>query len=117
MHNGAVVGHVERDIRHVQEIVREIFLDDIALVASADHEIIGAVRRVELHDVPEDRLAADLDHRLRLQIALFGYPSAQPAGENDDLHGPWCAGVGIDKRRRNPAVATSLSARSTDSLW
>ena len=112
-----VVGHVERDVGHVQEVVREILLDDVALVAAADHEIVDAVRRVDLHDVPEDRLAADLDHRLRLQIALLGDPRAEPAGENDDLHGPWCAGVGIDKRRRNPAVATSLSARSTDSLW
>jgi hypothetical protein len=85
----------------MQEIIREIFLDDVALVAAADHEVVGAVRRVELHDVPEDGLAADLDHRLRLQIALFGYPSAQPPGENDDLHGP-CAGLGIDKRRRTP---------------
>ena len=73
------------DIGHVQEVVGEIFLDDIALVAAADHEVVDAVRRVDLHDVPEDRLAADLDHRLGLQIALFGNASAKPAGQNDDF--------------------------------
>ena len=80
--------HVERDVRHVQEVVGEVLLDDVALVAAADDEVVDAVRRVDLHDVPEDRLAADLDHRLRLQIALFGDPRAEPAGENDGLHGP-----------------------------
>src|SRR6185503_4052524 len=87
MHDHRVVGHVEGDVRHMQEVVREILLDDVALVATADHEVVGAVRRVDLHDVPEDRAAADLDHRLRPQIALLGDPRAEPAGENDDFHG------------------------------
>ena len=39
-----VVGHVEGDIRHVQEIVGEVLLDDIALVAAANDKVVNAVR-------------------------------------------------------------------------
>ena len=39
-----------------------------------------------LHDVPEDRLAADLDHRLGLHVRLFGEPRAQSAGKNHNFH-------------------------------
>ncbi|MOA60389.1 hypothetical protein D3C78_1852500 [compost metagenome] len=59
-----VFRHVERHIRHVQEIVREVFLDYVALVTKADHEIVDPIVGIRFHDVPDDRLAADLDHRL-----------------------------------------------------
>ena len=75
------------DVGHVQEIIGEIFLDDITLVAAADHEIVDAMRRIDLHDVPENGLAADLDHRLRPEIALLGNASPEPSGEDDDFHG------------------------------
>ena len=42
--------------------------------------------RVDLHDVPEDRLLADLDHRLRPDGRLLAEPGAEAAGEEDDLH-------------------------------
>ena len=51
----------------MQEVVGEVFLDHVALVAAADHEVIDAVGGVDFHDVPENRLAADLDHRLGLR--------------------------------------------------
>ena len=44
---------VERDVRHVQEVVREVLLDDVAAVAEADHEVVDAGLGVDLHDVPE----------------------------------------------------------------
>ena len=77
MHVHLVLLHVEGDVGHVQEVVGEVLLDHVALVATADHEIVDAVRRVELHDVPEDRLAADLDHGLRFQMGLLGDPGAR----------------------------------------
>ena len=69
-----VLRHVERDVRHVQEVVGEVFLDDVALEAAADDEVRDAVRRVDLHHVPEQWLAADFDHRLRTQHGLFAEP-------------------------------------------
>src|SRR6185369_16067890 len=87
MHNNAVVGHVEGNVRHVQKVVGEVFLDHIALVPAADHEVVCPVSRIQLHDVPQDRPAADLDHRLGFEITLLGNASAKSAGEDDDLHG------------------------------
>jgi hypothetical protein len=34
---------------------------------------------VVLHDVPEDRAAADLDHRLGLELGLLAQPRAEAA--------------------------------------
>src|SRR4029078_2736201 len=87
MYDDTVFRHVEGNVRHMQGIVRKVFLDYVPFVAAADHEIVGAMRRVELHDVPEDWLAADLDHRLGSEIALLGNTSAKAASKNDDFHG------------------------------
>src|SRR5579885_263363 len=38
VHNRAVVRKIERHVGHVQEVVGEIFLDDVALITAADHE-------------------------------------------------------------------------------
>jgi len=86
MHLHAVRAQVEGDIGHVQEIVSEILLDQVALVAAADDEVVDAVGGVELHDMPEDGLAADLDHGLGSEIGFFGEPGAEAAGEDDCFH-------------------------------
>ena len=70
----------------MQEIIREIFLDDVALVAEADDELRDAEGRVELHDVPEDGLRADLHHGLRARVRFLGDARALAAGENHALH-------------------------------
>ena len=38
-----VVAHVEGHVGHVQEVVGEVLLDHVALVAEADHEVVEAV--------------------------------------------------------------------------
>ena len=48
----------------MEEVVGEELLDDVALVAQADDEVVDAVLGVELEDVPEDGAAADFDHGL-----------------------------------------------------
>ena len=45
VHFHLVVGHVEGDIGHVQEVVGEVFLDHIALVAAANDEVVDAMVR------------------------------------------------------------------------
>ena len=42
--------------------------------------------RVDLHDVPQDRLAADLDHRLGTNIGFLGKPGSQAAGQQYCAH-------------------------------
>jgi len=43
VHGHAVGMHAEGDIGHVQEVVGEVLLDQIALVAAADDEVIDSV--------------------------------------------------------------------------
>ena len=54
--------------------------------AAEDDEIRQAVGGVGLHDVPQDRLAADLDHRLGPQGGFFAQTGAVSAGEYRDFH-------------------------------
>src|SRR5690349_4279859 len=42
--------------------------------------------RIVLHDVPEDRAATDLDHRLWTQLGFLGEPGTLTAGEDHDFH-------------------------------
>ena len=87
VHFHAVVGHVEGHVRHVQEVVGEVLIDHVALVAAADHEVVDAVRGIDLHDVPQNGLPADLDHRLGTHRAFFADAGAEAARKNDRLHG------------------------------
>ena len=70
----------------MEEVVGEIFLDQIALVAAANHKLMHAVGGVEFHDVPEDRPATDLDHWLWLDGRFLGEPRAESSGQNDSFH-------------------------------
>jgi hypothetical protein len=82
----AVGGEVDGDVVVVQNKVYEIFLDQIALVAGADDEIIEPVMGIDAHDVPEDRHAADFDQRLGSDTGLLGKTRAKATGENYDFH-------------------------------
>ena len=81
-----VFGHIEGHVRHVQEVVSEIFLDEIALVTAADDEVVDLVVRVDLQDVPEDRPASDFDHRLGADSGFFAEPGAETTGEDNCFH-------------------------------
>ena len=52
-------------VRERLVVGEEVLLDRLGLVAQAEHEIGDPEARVVVHDVPEDRLVADRDHRLR----------------------------------------------------
>src|SRR5207248_2305370 len=78
---------VEGHVAHVEVVVGKVLLDHVAAVAEADHELVDPVRRVDLHDVPEQRLRSQLDHRLRLAARLLAQPGAEAAGQDHRLHG------------------------------
>ena len=67
-------------------VVQEVVLDDVRLVAEAQNEILMPVLAVVLHDVPQDRLMADRDHRLRNALRIFADARTEPATEQDNLH-------------------------------
>src|SRR5690606_2222993 len=79
--------HVDGDVGGQRRVVDEPALDVLALVAEGDDEVLEAEVLVVAHDVPQDRLAADLDHRLRLLDRPLGEPGPEPAGEDAYLHG------------------------------
>src|SRR5437868_12998950 len=73
----------------------------MALVTAAHDEISDTVRRVDLHDVPQQRPPADLDHRFRNEITLFADAGAKAARQNHGFHL-------IGPPRRGPPIVGSL---------
>ena len=63
--------HVEGDIGHVQKVIRKILFDHIAFEPTANHKVIHTIMRIDLHDVPQNRFAADLNHRLRFHVRFL----------------------------------------------
>jgi hypothetical protein len=86
VHGHPVAGKVQSDVAHMQEIVGEVLLDEVALVAEAHHEFLHPVRGIQLHDVPQDGPAAYLDHGLGPGHRLFAQPGPEAAGQNHCLH-------------------------------
>ena len=79
-------GQVHGEITLELGVVEEVSLDHVAFVAQGHHEFPEAEVGVELHDVPEDRPAADLDHRLGPGLGLLGQPRPETTGQDDDFH-------------------------------
>src|SRR5208337_1136360 len=69
-----------------QLVVQKIVANRVALVAQANHEVAESIRRIDLHDVPENRAPADLHHRLGPELGLLAEPRAQSAGQNYHFH-------------------------------
>ena len=87
MHLHRIGAHVEGHVAHVQEIVGAVFLDHITLIAAADHKLIDAVGTEDLEDVPEDRPAADLHHRLGLEVGFITDAGAEATRQDHGFHG------------------------------
>ena len=77
---------VEGDVGDVQEVVGEVLLDDVALVSQADNEFVDALLRVQLEDVPQNGLAANLHHGLGADRVFFAKTRTETAGKNDRFH-------------------------------
>ena len=70
----------------MQKIISKIFFNHITLVAQANNKVVEAVRRIYLHDMPQDGHIPNFDHRLGLEHGFLGKARTQPAGENDYFH-------------------------------
>ena len=80
------VGKVICNVGGVQEIICKVLLDHMLLIPGADHKIVEAVMAVELHDMPEDRHAAQIHHGLWFELAFFGNARSEAAGEDENFH-------------------------------
>src|ERR1700730_7825512 len=68
--------------------------------------------RVYHHDMPQNRLRADLHHRLRPELGLFAKTRAQPSAEDHHFHSAHSAAC-LKKLRTEPiTLSTSASERS-----
>ena len=81
-----VLGQINGDVGGVENVIGEVFLDHVAAITEADHEIGDPVMTVEFHDVPQDRPAADLDHGLGPQPGFFRKTRAAPTCQNHRFH-------------------------------
>lgn len=75
-----VLFQIEGYVASVQEVVCEIFFDDIAFVSKENDEVVVSVARVYFHDMPDDRMSADLDHGFWDYVGFFGKACAHAAG-------------------------------------
>src|SRR5262249_14445608 len=78
---------LEHEVVQQRTVVGEkVLLDDLALVAETQNELVVTPHRVVTHDVPEDRPPADVDHRLRDPQGFLAHAHAEPTAEDHDLH-------------------------------
>src|SRR5579875_546325 len=92
VHGHPVICDVECDIGRVKVIIGEIFFYQVTFVSERYDELVDPVRSVELHDVPKQRLAADLDHGLGADAGFFRNAGAAAARKDDGLHTPGIGG-------------------------
>ncbi len=56
----------------------EVLLDDVLAVAQRDFELVESGAGRDMKEVPEQRLASDLDHGFRAGDSLLGEPCPKP---------------------------------------
>ncbi len=100
-------------VRHRLVVGEEELLDRLGLVAEAEHEVGEAEVCVVLHHVPEDRPAADRDHRLRSDLGRLSHPQPLAAAEDDDLHSTSTSGIGTTKRAPHSRAWSSWATISS----
>lgn len=67
-------------------VVKKEVLDHLAFVTEGDDELLEAVAGIGPHDMPENRIASNLDHWLGPHRCLFSQPRAESASKNNYLH-------------------------------
>src|SRR5262249_28866073 len=67
-------------------VVEEVLLDHVSPVPKTKREVGEAVMRVELHDVPENWPATDIDEWLGPELGFFSQPRSLAATKDYSLH-------------------------------
>ena len=82
----------------VRSVVDEKLLDDVRLVAEAEHEVPVPVLAVITHQMPEDRLAADRYHRLGDVFGIIADTRAETSAEQNCFHWPYAVPHHLGRR-------------------
>lgn len=70
----------------MKEVIGEVLLDHVPLIAATDNEIVNTILGIELQDMPENWPAPNLHHRFRPDRGLFTQTRTQATRENDCFH-------------------------------
>jgi hypothetical protein len=96
--------HLEREVRDLLAVAQEELLDQPALVAQAEDELAEPVVGVDLHDVPQDRLLADLHERLGHPLGLLAQACAHAAAQDHDGDLGGLEALGHSSQRRSESI-------------
>lgn len=126
MDNYFVGLELDSAIRVVQMEIGKIVFDEISPETQAKNEPTAAIFGIDSHDMPQDRVLADWDHRLGPKLRFFFQARPQSAAEKKDWHlcryqrlrhalnycgcnRPWKAGTGTLTRNAKSVTQPSLS--------
>ena len=77
---------VKRNIGSVQEIICKPLLNHVLLISSTNNKLIVAIACISLHDMPQNRHTANLNHRLRFIRRFFGNTCSKTTSKNNNFH-------------------------------
>ena len=75
------IGKIKRNVRCMQIIICKPVFDVFLLVSCTYNEVIDAVVRIYLHNMPKDGHTANLDHGLRPKMTFLRNARTEPAGK------------------------------------
>ena len=70
----------------MKKIICKIFLDHILFITKTDNKIVESVLRILLHNMPQNWLITNLDHRLWAVYALFADSGTESSCQYYNLH-------------------------------
>src|SRR5437879_4606646 len=77
---------IDHQIAVMKHIVQKILFNHFPFITARHQEVFVAVTRVNVHDVPKNRLPADFHHGLGAKSGLLGQSGAETTCEYDNFH-------------------------------
>src|SRR5262249_158642 len=99
----------KRDVAGIPVIVAEIFLDDFALIAETEQEVLMPIVGVDVDDVRQDGAVANRHHWLGPEFSFLAQARAQTTAKNHYFH--QCSDSNSCTTRSRPELTTQLNNR------
>ena len=79
-HAHLAVADIDRQVSRQRAVVDHPTLYDFALVTQGDDKVAMTVVGIVFHDVPQNRVATNVDHRFGAYFGFFGQARAEASG-------------------------------------
>jgi len=76
----------DRDVIVHQLIMTKIIFDHVAFISQSEDKLFEAELRIVFHDMPENGIRPDVDHRFGAKFRFFPKPRPRAAAEDNDFH-------------------------------